>query len=105
MSFNQTGLFSKVMCKGNVVQNNKTVNSVTKSWLLLIVLSVIAICLPAFIDNRSLYIISALIIVMIKGQQIVDVFMELKTAPRFWRLLFLSYIVLLPLIITIIYLM
>ncbi|WP_157829123.1 cytochrome C oxidase subunit IV family protein [Colwellia sp. 75C3] len=86
------------------MQNNSIVNAATKSWLVLIVLSVIAISLSEFIDNRSLYIISALIIVVIKGQQIVDVFMELKTAPKFWRVLFLSYIALLPLIITVIYL-
>ncbi len=95
------------MGKGNVVQNNKTVNmaAATTSWLLLITLSVIAIYLPIFIDNRSLTIVGALVIVVIKGQQIVDVFMELKTAPKFWRALFLSYIVLLPLIITTIYIM
>ena len=90
--------------KDKVVKNNSIVNAATKSWLLLIVLTVIAISLSEFIDNRNLYILSALIIVVIKGQQIVDVFMELKTAPKFWRVLLLSYIVLLPLIITVIYL-
>jgi len=87
------------------MQNHKTVSATVNSWIVLIVLSVIAIYLPTFIDNRSYYIIFALIIVMLKGQQIVDVFMELNNAPRFWRLLFISYIVLLPLIISIIYLM
>ncbi len=81
------------------------VNVVTKSWLLLIFLSVIAISLPELMANRHFYIISALIIVVIKGQQIVDVFMELKMAPKFWRVLFLSYIVLLPVIIAVIYLL
>ena len=90
--------------KDKIVKNNSIVNAATKSWLLLIVLTVIAISLSEFIDNRNLYILSALIIVVIKGQQIVDVFMELKTAPKFWRVLLLSYIVLLPLIITVIYL-
>jgi cytochrome c oxidase subunit 4 len=74
---------NKVIHKDKIVQKNRIVNAATKSWLLLIVLSVIAISLSEFIDNRSLYIISALIIVVIKGQQIVDVFMELKTAPKF----------------------
>lgn len=86
------------------MQKSKTVKSATTSWLLLIVLSIIAIYLPEFIDSKNIYIFTALIIVMIKGQQIVDVFMELKTAPKLWRILFLSYIVLLPLIISIIYL-
>lgn len=94
------------MRKDNVVQKNKTIDmaAATKSWLLLIALSVIAIYLPEFVDHRSFYTIAALVIVVIKGQQIVDIFMELKNAPKFWRLLFLSYITLLPLIISVIYL-
>jgi len=87
------------------MQKHKTVNAAVNSWIVLIFLSVMAIYLPTFIDNRSHYIICALIIVMLKGQQIVDVFMELNNAPKFWRLLFLSYIVLLPLIISVIYLL
>ena len=76
----------------------------TKGWFLLITLSVIAIYLPEFVDNRSVTIMGALVIVVLKGQQIVDVFMELNNAPKLWRMLFLSYIVLVPLIITVIYL-
>ncbi len=86
------------------MQNNKIMNHAISSWLLLIVLTIASIYLTNLIDNRSLYIISALIIVVVKGQQIVDVFMELDKAPRLWRLLLLSYIVLIPLIIAIIYL-
>jgi len=84
--------------------NNKSVYLVSYSWLLLIALSITAVYMDNVIGDRSLYIIAALSIVVIKGQQVVDVFMELKKAPRFWRILLLSYIVLLPLIITIIYL-
>ncbi len=86
------------------MQKNKTVNHAMSSWLLLIGLTLASVFLTQFIDNRSLYIMSALIIVVVKGQQIVDVFMELNKAPSFWRLLLLSYIVVLPLIIAIIYL-
>ncbi len=76
----------------------------TTSWLVLVVLTLVTMYFPIIISERSAYIICALIIVVIKGQQIVDVFMELKSAPRFWRLLLLSYIVMLPLIIGVIYL-
>jgi hypothetical protein len=86
------------------MQNNKTVNHAISSWLLLITLTIIAVYLNHFVSDRSFYIITALSIVVLKGQQVVDVFMELNKAPKFWRLLLLSYIVLLPLIITIIYL-
>ncbi len=41
--------------------------------------------------------------VAIKGQQITDIFMELSHAPRMWRLLFLSYVIILPIILGLIY--
>lgn len=41
--------------------------------------------------------------VMIKGQQITDIFMELSHAPTMWRGLFLSYVILLPIILGLIY--
>ncbi|WP_432280210.1 cytochrome C oxidase subunit IV family protein [Thalassotalea castellviae] len=74
------------------------------SWLSLICLTCISVFASDFIDNIQLFIIVVMLIVFIKGQQIVDVFMELKTAPTFWRLLLISYTFLIPLIISIIYL-
>ncbi|MCP4989629.1 MAG: cytochrome C oxidase subunit IV family protein [Colwellia sp.] len=87
------------------MQNNKTNNQAFSSWLLLMILTIASIYLTSLFESRSLYIIGALAIVVIKGQQVVDVFMELNKAPRFWRLLLLSYVVLLPLVIAIIYLL
>ena len=92
------------MNKDKSIQGFKVNNLATLSWLLLIVLTIVAVLLASFIDNRSLYIVSALTIVVIKGQQIVDVFMYLHNAPRLWRWLLLSYIVLIPFIIAVIYL-
>ena len=92
------------MNKDKSIQGFKVNNLATLSWLLLIVLTIVAVLLASFIDNQSLYIVSALTIVVIKGQQIVDVFMELHNAPRLWRWLLLSYIVLIPFIIAVIYL-
>lgn len=74
------------------------------SWLSLISLTFISVVISDFIDNFQVFIIVVMLIVFIKGQQIVDVFMELKTAPTFWRLLLISYTLLVPLIILIIYL-
>ncbi len=94
------------MLKGEIVQKNKAINmtAATKGWFLLITLSIIAVYLPEFVDSRSVTIMGALVIVALKGQQVVDIFMELNNAPKLWRVLFLSYIVLVPLIITVIYL-
>jgi len=74
------------------------------SWLLLIILTFVAVYLSNFIDSRDVFISCALILVFFKGQQIIDIFMELKHAPKRWRLLLLSYVILMPLIIASIYL-
>jgi hypothetical protein len=46
--------------------------------------------------------ILATLSVILKGQQIVDIFMELYHAPVKWRYLLLSYVVIIPLILAII---
>ncbi len=78
------------------------------SWLWLIALTVISVFVSQFIDlfnlQKSLFIIIVLSIVFLKGQQIIDVFMELKHAPKLWRRLLLAYVILLPTIIGLIYL-
>ncbi|SFC01299.1 cytochrome C oxidase subunit IV family protein [Pseudoalteromonas denitrificans] len=53
--------------------------------------------------NNGLEIWLILITIIIKGQQIVDIFMELKCAPRLWRALLLSYVIIIPIIIGLIY--
>lgn len=44
-----------------------------------------------------------LLSVALKGQQITDIFMELKDAPRMWRGLLLAYVTVLPLTIGLVY--
>ena len=75
------------------------------SWFVLITLTCLSIYIIDFMHSRSLFIGSALFIVFLKGQQIIDNFMELKHAPKRWRLLLLSYVILIPLIISIIYIL
>jgi len=71
----------------------------------MLILTVISVYLHTFIDNYPLFIICALLIVFFKGQQIIDVFMELFDAPIKWRFLMLSYVLLIPLIISVIYIL
>ncbi|MBB1270537.1 cytochrome C oxidase subunit IV family protein [Shewanella sp. SR44-3] len=52
--------------------------------------------------NTNIKLISVVLIVlmtMIKGIQIVDVFMEMRTAPKAFRLFALSYPIIIPLIL------
>jgi len=79
--------------------------SILSSWIWLIVLTILSAFVGDVIGNQFLFIITVLFIVFLKGQQIVDVFMELGEAPTKWRWLLLSYVILLPLIIAIIYLL
>ena len=80
----------------------------TLSWLWLLVLTVISTYVDQVIyffnGQKSLFIIIVLFIVFLKGQQIIDVFMELDQAPKLWRRLLLGYVILLPIIIGFIYL-
>jgi len=81
----------------------------TLSWLWLIALTVISTYVGLFLElfnsQKSLFIFIVLFIVFLKGQQIIDVFMELKQAPKFWRRLLMAYVILLPIIIGLIYLL
>lgn len=81
----------------------------TLSWLYLLALTVLSTYIDVFYglftDNKSLFIVSVLFIVFLKGQQIIDIFMELGTAPKLWRRLLLAYVILLPIIIALIYML
>jgi len=68
-------------------------------------LTLFAVFIGRVIDNHVAFIITVFFIVFLKGQQIVDVFMELGEAPKKWRWLLLSYVILLPVIISTIYLL
>ena len=80
----------------------------TISWLWLLALTVISVYIGQFLElfntQKSLFIIVVLFIVFLKGQQIIDIFMELELAPKLWRRLLLAYVILLPTIIGFIYL-
>ncbi len=89
----------------NITDTNK---KNTLSWLWLLALTVISTYVNLFLSffnmQKSLFISIVLFIVFLKGQQIIDVFMELKQAPKLWRRLLMAYVILLPIIIGLIYL-
>jgi cytochrome c oxidase subunit IV len=74
------------------------------SWLLLMFLTLNSVVIGLLNINNRWMILAVLLIVFLKGQQITDVFMELKSAPKRWRLLLLSYVCILPILIAAIYL-
>jgi cytochrome c oxidase subunit IV len=77
------------------------------SWTWLILLTLASVAVGQYFQhetvNSILFIAVVMLIIALKGQQIIDVFMELKHAPRFWRNVMLAYVIVIPLIITLIY--
>ena len=82
-----------------------TIKGATFSWLWLIVLTLISVYLGNFADNKVFFIATVLFIVFLKGQQIIDIFMELKHAPSLWRRILMGYVIIVPTVITAIYLL
>jgi len=74
------------------------------SYTVLLLLTFVSVVLNHVVSHRSIFVILVLFIVFLKGQQITDIFMELKHAKRMWRIILLSYVLLLPAIIAGIYL-
>lgn len=75
------------------------------SWLLLIILTFSSVYIGQVINPPEYLIAFVLLIVFLKGQQITDVFMELRTAPKMWRILLLGYVFIIPAVICVIYLL
>jgi cytochrome c oxidase subunit IV len=55
-------------------------------------------------SSHAVFIFLVLLIIFLKGQQIIDIFMELKHAPKRWRALLMSYVIIIPIVICTIYL-
>lgn len=81
-----------------------TIKSSILSFFWLILLTLLSVYVGEVLENRSISIFVVLFIVFLKGQQIIDIFMELKHAPSRWRFLLMSYVIIIPVAITAIYL-
>ena len=55
------------------------------TWVLLVALTLTSAGLGTVDMPRGLLVFLVLLTVLIKNQQIIDVFMELKSAPPLWR--------------------
>jgi len=80
-----------------------TVKQILISWLILVVLTIVSVLLGSIVALKSLLIFTVLAIVFVKGWQITDVFMELKSAPNMWRYLLLGYMLVIPAVVFLIY--
>jgi hypothetical protein len=80
-----------------------------KAYIYLILLTIISVLLgeaesSLTQDRQNIVLGGILVLSTFKGIQIIDVFMELKHAPKLWRKVLLSYVILVPTIIAMIYL-
>lgn len=84
--------------------HNSTFPSLTLSWILLLSLTLAAVILSQVNMASNSLILLALTITVIKSRIVVDIFMGLRNSERRWRILMLSYIVIVPFIMVAIYL-
>ncbi|MFD2228985.1 cytochrome C oxidase subunit IV family protein [Alkalimarinus sediminis] len=57
----------------------------TGTWILLVALTLVSAGLGSLGLSQELLVFLVLLTVLIKNHQIIDVFMELKSAPLLWR--------------------
>lgn len=69
------------------------VQKATKIWLLLMLATITAAGLSFLPIDGLLMTAVTILILMLKGQMIVDYFMGLKTASAFWRVVMSAYCV------------
>ena len=67
--------------------------------ILLLALTLISLGLSRYLEDVWWLTITLVLLTVIKGQQITDVFMELKHAPVNWRFFLLAYVVLIPVVL------
>jgi len=91
----------------NIINKNwpsSTFPTLTLSWILLLLLTLAAAILSQLNIASNSLILLALSITVFKSQIVVDIFMGLKNAERRWRILMLSYVIIIPFIMMLIYL-
>ncbi|WDE12174.1 cytochrome C oxidase subunit IV family protein [Thalassomonas haliotis] len=66
---------------------------------LLLILTLLSIGLSRYYPASWWLTVTLVLLTIIKGQQITDVFMELKHAPGNWRFLLLAYAVVIPILL------
>ena len=73
------------------------------TWLFLLALTLLAVTFSKMGIDHNLLLKAVLIITIVKGMLVADVFMGLNLAPKFWYRLMASYLILVPLGIFLIY--
>jgi len=73
------------------------------AWLLLLVLTSLAVVFAQMGIDHNLLLKAVLIITIVKGLLVADIFMGLNLAPKFWYRLMASYLILVPFGIFLIY--
>ena len=81
------------------MQKFRQVTQIHIAAILLLVLTLLSIGLSQYYAP-SLWLTGTVVVAtMIKGQQITDVFMELKHGPANWRFFLLAYAVIIPILL------
>jgi len=90
----------------NLMESSAAKASIIKAsltWLFLLVLTLLAVTFSRMGVDHDLLLKAVLIITIVKGMLVADVFMGLNLAPKFWYRFMASYLILVPLGIFLIY--
>ena len=90
----------------NLIEGSAAKTSIVKAsitWLFLLALTLLAVTFSKMGIDHNLLLKAVLIITIVKGMLVADVFMGLNLAPKFWYRLMASYLILVPLGIFLIY--
>ncbi len=84
-------------------ETSASIHRATKIWLFLVLATVLAAGLSFLtIDGRLMTLITVMILIW-KGQMIVDDFMGLKTSSTFWRVVMSAYCVVIGVVVFAVY--
>jgi len=81
----------------------KEIRVATVSWLVLICLTILAVAASQFGLEKHWLILLVFVLTFCKGKLVVDIFMDLFSAPKLWRRLLTSYVIVVPMITGLLY--
>lgn len=81
----------------------KEIRVATLSWLVLICLTTLAVVASQFGLEKHWLILLVFVLTFCKGKLVVDIFMDMFSAPTLWRRLLTSYVIVVPMITGLLY--
>jgi hypothetical protein len=89
----------------NYLKQLNAVQQATIVWLALMAVTVLAALMSVFFESGVVLLFASVIILIFKGQMVIDHFMELRHVSKHWRILMSAYCVVIGAFVILAYLM